>query len=122
MKKIISILILLILVALIINKYYPLINGKFGHPFPNLTKKYPVLVNVDRIFNFTVGVEWFKTKNKFTGEEYYFKFNNDGRLYINKLKDSNDKWVELSRDDYFDNFEVGTAYKRRITNNDENGE
>jgi hypothetical protein len=44
------------------------------HPFPQLTRKYPILRTIDQYLGLTAGLNWYMVKEKSTGKNYYVGF------------------------------------------------
>jgi len=80
---------------------------KMYHYFPQLTRKIPVLKQIDRIFCLSLGIDWYKVKHKKTGREYLMKMGystKDGKEWINHFwvmdNIKRDRWIEFTQDQF----------------------
>ena len=81
---------------------------KIQHPFPDLTTKYPLLRNLDRMLMLTAGWDWYKVKNKSTGKVYIIKFGYDEIRHCDDIRiwdiDTR-KERRITREEYFNDYE-----------------
>lgn len=76
---------------------------KLKHPFPQLSRKVPIIQTLDKWFSLTAGIDWYKVKSR-AGIEYFAEVSHTyerGKGWIEcwRIMDAKkrDKWIWLTR-------------------------
>ena len=105
--------------VLIFCRYLNHHNITLRHPWPQLSRKYPIVQRLDKMFMMTAGVHWYKVKSR-AGKEYFaqeWQMYERGRGWYQcwAIMDAvkRDTWIPLTRKQFeylFDSPANGKGY------------